>query len=247
MSLTSKFLKGDYYLLFALVIYSIYIYLSRNYLQTIYYDIISNSNIPSFQYTFFIIMPLIFLSFIFYSFNNMKDVKISKQGFRLGRAAWISLGVIIVGTILSVTVNEQIITIKHSLNLFVFILNVLISELVYRVILLYLAIKIMENSKIGFYFAIILSGLFFAFSQIPLSEISVWFLFSVMVTGLLYYQTDCLLFILFWDIFMLLDKSELKDELMIGIISILLYFALAVPAHFIQKRKLKENILTSQT
>ena len=98
----NKLDKYDYYDIGLIILFSLYAYFFMGQVFSAYSDSAVGSetfsNIPSFHYAFFIIIPLIFLSFIFYGFNKMKNVKISKQGFRLGKAVWISLSIIIVGT-----------------------------------------------------------------------------------------------------------------------------------------------------
>ena len=94
--------------------------------------------------------------------------------------------------------------------------------------LISLIIKLLENTKTGIVIGIVVSAVVFSLLLVPFSDLTIYILLASGASALFYYGANNLLFILFWDSFILLSKSSYNDELLICLVSVLVYIVVSL-------------------
>ena len=245
MVIKNKLDKSDYYDIGLIILFSLYAYFFMGQVFSAYSDSAVGSETFGFSFLTYLVPLVIFARIIF---RLRKSDLIPDSKFKITIES-IMCQIVIIAFLVVFDGNYNNISINETIRVLPLSLNIAVSEFIYRAILYSIVLKVFGNGKFGNIFAVILSSIFFVLFLSPFHIQKILLIVAVaLFFSYSFYNIKAqMIYIIIFDIWLIIKTVDNYSLISLIIIIILLYFALAIPIHFMQKRKPKENILTSQT
>lgn len=225
--------KWDFYLLGLISVFSLYMYWAKDKVFRAYEY--AGTDGYSFQivHIVFVLVPLFAFVFILFGLTEGNWTG-SRFGLTLGKSAianFVLSGLLIIGLIFFLegpTTSDY--TFTQSV---IIVLNITAGEIIIRAAVMELMLKVFGKTAVGINLAFILSILLYVTVQVP-SETSTHspILWGVCL-ALWYYGTHSVLLLVVLNSLIFLPELHVTGHLVIAVMAVALYFALATPATFI--------------